>query len=103
MDALSKQRLAQLAGKEPAQWLRIDRGYTPAERWRVTFTDGSTAFVKIGSTPATAQWLRAEHAVYAHVRAPFMPKFLGFSEHPERPLLLLEDLSGAIWPPPWRP
>jgi phosphotransferase family enzyme/methyltransferase family protein len=102
MDALSKQRLAQLAGKEPTEWLRIDRGYTPAERWRVTFADGSTAFAKIGSTPATAQWLRAEHAVYAHVRAPFMPRFLGFSEHPERPLLLLEDLSGAFWPPPWR-
>jgi SAM-dependent methyltransferase len=103
MDALSKQRLARLAGKEPVQWLRIERGYTPAERWRVTFEDGSTAFVKIGSTPATAQWLRAEHSVYVHVKAPFMPKFLGFSDHPERPLLLLEDLSSAYWPPPWRP
>jgi hypothetical protein len=103
MDALSKQRLAQLAGKEPVQWLRSERGYTPAERWRVTFADGSTAFIKIGSTPATAQWLRAEHSVYVHLAAAFMPKVLGFSDHPERPLLLLEDLSSAYWPPPWRP
>lgn len=31
-----------------------------------------------------------------------MPRDLGYDEHPERPLLLLEDLSAAFWPPPWR-
>jgi hypothetical protein len=102
MDALSQQRVAQLAGKAPASWRRIARGYTPAERWQLTFGDGSTAFAKFGSTPATAQWLRAEHAVYGKVSGRFMPAMLGYEEHPERPLLLLEDLSGAWWPPPWR-
>lgn len=102
MDELSQRRVAQLAGKPPASWRRIARGYTPAERWQVTFADGSRAFAKFGSTPATAQWLRAEHAVYGKLSARFMPRVLGYSEHAERPLLLLEDLSDAWWPPPWR-
>jgi hypothetical protein len=102
MDALSQQRVAQLAGKKPASWRRIARGYTPAERWQVTFADGSTAFAKFGSTPATAQWLRAERGVYGKLNARFMPAVLGYDEHAERPLLLLEDLSDAWWPPPWR-
>src|SRR5688500_11785 len=93
MDELSQQRVAQLAGKPPASWRRIARGYTPAERWQVTFADGSTAFAKFGSTPLTAQWLRAEHAVYGKLSARFMPRLLGYAEHVERPLLLLEDLS----------
>ncbi len=32
-----------------------------------------------------------------------MPKLLGWSEDPERMFLVLEDLTGARWPPPWRP
>lgn len=97
-----RQRLASLAGKAPVEWRRIERGYSPAERWQLTFADGSTAFAKLGTTPATAQWLRAERVVYAHIRGSFMPGLLGFDEHPEQPLLLLEDLSAAYWPPPWR-
>jgi hypothetical protein len=102
MDTSSRQRIAQLARKEPAAWRPIARGYTPAERWQLTFADGSTAFAKFGSTPATAQWLRAERAAYGRISGHFMPGFLGYDEHPERPLLLLEDLSAAHWPPPWR-
>jgi hypothetical protein len=103
MDLESKQRVARLAGKELVEWQRITRGYTPAERWRVVFADGSAAFAKIGATPATAGWLRAERNVYTQISGRFMPAFLGFDDHPERPLLLLEDLSNAAWPPPWRP
>lgn len=101
MDALTRQRVEKLAGKRPASWQRVARGYTPAERWQVTFGDGTTAFAKLGSTPATAEWLRAEHAVYGNVSGRFMPAVIGYDEHPERPLLLLEDLSEATWPPPW--
>jgi SAM-dependent methyltransferase len=102
MDKASRQRIADLAGKEPSAWRRITRGYTPAERWQLTFADGSTAFAKFGSTPSTAHGLRAEAAVYARITGRFMPRFLGYHEHPQRPLLLLEDLSAASWPPPWR-
>ena len=30
-----------------------------------------------------------------------MPRVFGFEDDPDRPLLLLEDLSAAHWPPPW--
>jgi len=102
MDGLSQQRVARLGGQAVVSWQRIERGYTPAERWVVAFEDGSTAFAKFGSTPATAQWLRAEGEAYAKLSGRFMPKRIGFDDHAERPLLLLEDLSGASWPPPWR-
>jgi len=103
MGALLTQRISSLARKDVAAALRIDRGYTPAGRWRVTFADGSTAFAKVGTTPLTAEWLRAERRIYASIEAEFLPRFLGFQDHPEAPLLLLEDLSTAVWPPPWRP
>jgi hypothetical protein len=102
MDASTRRRVADLARKEPTGFRRISRGYTPAERWRVTFVDGTTAFAKVGSTASTAQFLRAERAVYSQIRGPFMPELIGYDEHPEHPLLLLEDLSNAWWPPPWR-
>lgn len=102
LDEPSRRRLATLTGKEPASWRRVERGYTPAERWQITFADGSTAFAKLATTAGSARALRAEHAVYAQVSGPFLPKLLGFDDDPERPLLLLEDLSGAHWPPPWR-
>lgn len=84
----------------------VDRGYTPAERWVVTFEDGSTAFAKSGvdsvtSTPATA--LRREHQAYTTVTGDFMPRMLGWDAGGAEPLLLLEDLSDAVWPPPWTP
>ncbi|HWO08089.1 MAG TPA: hypothetical protein VNN80_01375, partial [Polyangiaceae bacterium] len=102
LDEPTRRRLVALTGKEPVSWQRVERGYSPAERWRLGFSDGSTAFAKLANSPATAHWLRAERAVYTQVGGPFMPAFLGFDDHAERPLLLLEDLSAAYWPPPWR-
>jgi hypothetical protein len=97
-----RRRVGRSLGKEAVAWTRVVRGYTPAERWRVSFADGSTAFMKLGTTPDTARWLREEHAIYAQLHGSFMPKLFGFDDDPERPLLVLEDLSGAHWPPPWR-
>jgi hypothetical protein len=97
-----RRRVGRSIGKEAVAWTRIERGYTPAERWRVSFADGSTAFVKLGTTPDTARWLREEHAIYAQLHGSFMPKLFGFDDDPEQPLLVLEDLSGGHWPPPWR-
>ena len=48
------------------------------------------------------QALRDERDAYAAVETAFVPRVLGW-EDGERPLLVLEDLSGAHWPPPWRP
>jgi methyltransferase family protein len=98
-----RRRVGRLRGKEPLAWTRVERGYTPAERWRVSFADGSSAFVKLGTTPDTARWLRDEHAMYRQLHGSFVPELLGFDDDAEEPLLVLEDLSTAHWPPPWRP
>jgi hypothetical protein len=69
--------------------------------WRVELDDGRSVFVKQALDDLAAGWLRTEHRVYAAVSAPFMPKLMGWSDG-ERPLLVLEDLGDAHWPPPWR-
>ena len=76
-------------------------GYTPAERWVVRLADGRSAFVKVGVTDLTAEWLRKEARIYAELRGPFMAELLGWADEDDEPMLILEDLSGAVWPPPW--
>jgi hypothetical protein len=79
-------------------------GHTPARRWVVGLEDGRRAFVKVAADEMTASWLREEHVAYSMLRgAPFMPGYLGFYDDGARPVLALEDLSSAIWPPPWTP
>jgi hypothetical protein len=95
------ERVATLTGKRPVRWQRTARGYTQAERWVVSFADGSSAFVKAAASEDTATWLRAEHRVYAQVSAAFLPAMLAWEDDGHQPLLLLEDLSRAQWPPPW--
>ncbi|HEY8680419.1 MAG TPA: phosphotransferase [Candidatus Dormibacteraeota bacterium] len=77
-------------------------GFTPASRGLVRLPDGRRAFAKGATTDLTEAWLRAEHYVYTHLRGSFMPQLLGWDDSGERPMLLLEDLSGARWPPQWR-
>jgi hypothetical protein len=48
----------------------------------------------------TAEWLRAEQRIYGALAARFLPRLLGW-EDGELPVLVLEDLSGADWTPPW--
>jgi hypothetical protein len=91
------------AGHEPTSWERVTGGgYTPAERWIVTFEDATRSFAKFGSTELVAEWLRLEHRAYIDIDGPFMPGFTGWADG-TRPVLLLEDLSAARWPPPWQP
>jgi Ser/Thr protein kinase RdoA (MazF antagonist) len=55
-----------------------------------------------GATDAlTATWLRLEYSVYAHVQAPFLPMLCAWDDDGVYPLLVLEDLSGAVWHAPW--
>jgi len=68
----------------------------------VRFADGSSAFAKVGASPSTSDFLRVEHRRYQQLHAHFMPQLLGFDADLERPILLLEDLSSADWPPPWQ-
>ena len=95
-------RIGAIAGSRVTGWRRVSGGgYSPAGRWLVRLADGSTAFAKVGATEDTATWLRAEHEAYLRLTASFMPELLGWDDDGDTPILLLEDLSGAAWPPPW--
>jgi hypothetical protein len=78
-------------------------GYTQAERWLVRTADGRSAFVKAAVDTDTAAWLRAEHRIYANVTGSFLPKLITWIDDEDRPVLVLDDLSEAFWPPPWTP
>ena len=97
--------VAAALGGPPAAWEPATRGgQTAAARWIVTLPDATRVFVKIGATLDTAAWIRDEHRVYAQLRGrPFLPRMLGFHDDGERPALVIEDLTGARWPPPWEP
>jgi hypothetical protein len=93
--------VARAADARPVGWRRVAGGrYTAAERWLVEFDDRRRAFAKIGATELTAGWLRTEHRAYREIAAPVMPRLMGWSDGAP-PVLLLEDLSDARWPPLW--
>jgi hypothetical protein len=78
-----------------------DRPVSPTSaRWVVGDVDRS-AFVKVGATALTADWIRREHRNYQTIAGWFIPELVGFDDDGERPVLAIEDLSAATWPPPW--
>lgn len=81
------------ASETAARWI-VGEGDGPGSRDR-------TAFVKIGATSLTAEWTRTEYRNYRALDGPFLPHLLGFDDDGERPALAIEDLSDAVWPPPW--
>src|SRR3954447_6537113 len=97
-----KDRVGRVLGDQPVAWTPVARGYTQAARWVVRLAGGTPAFLKIGTMPDTSAWLRMEHDFYSRMRGDFLPALLGW-EDGEAPMLVLEDLSRAIWPPPWSP
>ncbi len=102
MDPDLVDRISALLGRRVPAWRRALGGYTAAERWICSLQDGQSAFAKVAVDARTAQWLREEYHVYQHVDAAYLPRLLGWSDdHADRPILLLEDLSQADWPPPW--
>lgn len=100
-DAL-QERVTQLLGERPQAWRLVEGGYTPAKRWRVRTASGS-CFVKVATNNATARMLRGELLSYEKLSGDFMPTFIAGEDHPTAPILAIEDLSHAAWPPPWTP
>jgi hypothetical protein len=94
-------RLERLLGQPIVGLARVGGGYTPALRLRLHLRDHSTIFIKVGVTPPTAEWLRTEVTFYNRLDAAFMPRLMAWEDHPDTPVLALEDLSTAFWPPPW--
>jgi Phosphotransferase enzyme family len=93
-------RVARLLGSTPTGWRFVAGGYTPAARYVVSAA-GERAFVKVATTPMTAGMLRREALAYEQLHGPFMPRFIGWDDDEREPLLVIEDLSGGAWPPPW--
>ncbi len=93
-------RVARILGTEPVKWTAA-RSFFRSPLFVVKLGDGSGAFVKAAGDEDSAKWLRQEHNVYVHLHGDFMPELLGWEDDAKQPLLVLEDLSGAHWPPPW--
>jgi hypothetical protein len=105
LDESDLHRIERVLGWRPTSWrpAASGRGHSAsAARWLVA-ERSRRAFVKIGATPVTARLFRREHLNYATIAAPMMPRLLGFFDDGDRPALAIEDLSDAVWPPPWRP
>jgi Phosphotransferase enzyme family len=97
------ERLSRLLGLEVEALTRVQSsGYTVAYHAIAELADGRTAFVKVATEPVTAEFIRDEQRVYRAVSGPFMPALLALDED-DPPLLVLEDLRAAHWPPPWEP
>jgi Phosphotransferase enzyme family len=96
------ERVERVAGARVVSFERVQgRGYTHAVHHRAGLDDGRSVFVKGAVDEMSAEWLRHERIVYENVRGSFLPEYVGFDDA-EPPLLLIEDLSDAHWPPPWR-
>jgi len=95
-------RAETVLGVEAETWAGVVRtGYSLNEHWTAVFADGTRAFLKLARIDPSPQWLRDEAAVLATVQGPSAPRFIAFDDGAE-PLLVLEDLMPARWPPPWR-
>jgi thiamine kinase-like enzyme len=95
------ERVSRLLGRRVVSLEEIDGGgYTAAYRAIAELDDGLSVFVKAGTEELTSQFLRDEIRVYRSLQAPFMPAFHG-ADDGEPPILVIEDLRGGRWPPPW--
>lgn len=95
------ERLERVTGKNACSVNVAERGYTTAHRLIVGFSDGSSVFVKAASDELTAGWLRDEYRVYRAIDADFMAKLIAWDDDGVIPIMVLEDLSSAIWPDDW--
>ena len=96
-------RVETLMASPSTNWTWAEGGYTAADRWIVSFENGASAFIKAATTDLTAKRLREDYYIYAHVEGDYLPAVLGWQDDGARPILALDDLSSAHWPPPWQP
>lgn len=93
-------RVERLLGWSPETWRPVHGGYTPAARYAVA-AGRRSGFVKIATTPITVGQINREIVSYAGISGRFVPEMLAAEADPETPILIIEDLSAATWPPPW--
>jgi hypothetical protein len=97
------ERVADALGAALVGARRIEGGYSTADRFLVELADGRVVFAKSGQGQFLASLVRAEAPAYeALAGAEFVPRRLAYLDG-DPPVLVLEDLSGERWPPPWTP
>lgn len=94
------ERIAGILGWRPRDWRTVTGGYTPTARYVAT-GDHDSVFVKVATTPVTVDMLHREIAAYRAVSGSFVPRLIGYDDDADVPVLIIEDLSEATWPPPW--
>ena len=100
-DALARQ-VARLLGRQVRAVRYVKGGgWSIAQRAVCELDGGETVFAKMGNVPDTVDAIRTECAVYPLIDGPFVPRLL--AADPAVPVLVIEDLSAATWPPPWTP
>jgi phosphotransferase family enzyme len=97
------ERIARATGVRPSRLEPVvGHGAPSHRRWRVLFDDRPPAFAKVAAFDYVAEWLRLEHANYEALDGtPYLPDLIGWHDDGEAPVLVIEDLSEATWPPPW--
>lgn len=91
--------VADVLGREPKGWSPVEGGHTHAGAWLVEA--GERLFVKTAAEPASLRWFANELRVFENVSGSFMPHAIGWRLENDLGVLVLEDLSEALWPPPF--
>lgn len=95
-------RAERALGWHPETWRPAAPGRGgPVNHWIVAGAEDQSAFLKFAPTPHLAAWLRAERRTVEALVGSFLPRIVGWDDDGTTPLLALEDLSAADWPPPW--
>jgi hypothetical protein len=97
------ERARRALGAAPVSWRPVLAHGAPAtRRYLVELPGRRSAFVKVAAFDYVAEWFRDERRAYGALEGrPFLPRFLGWDDDGEAPMLAIEDLSEARWPPPW--
>jgi len=95
-------QVERLLGVPVVAWRPVTGGgWSTAVRGVAELAGGGTVFAKMGEVRGTIEAIRAECAIYPLVSGPFVPRLV--AADPSVPVLVVEDLSDATWPPPWTP
>jgi hypothetical protein len=88
-------------GARPASSRPVVAGHTHAEKWVIELDDRRSVFVKAAMEPSARPQVEREASLLESVAAPYMPHLHRVSTVDGWTVLVLEDLSGAHWPPPY--
>jgi Phosphotransferase enzyme family len=88
-------------GVRPSSWQHVVAGHTHAEKWLVELDNGRKAFVKAGTETSARAQIKREAIILESVAAAYMPRLYGAATVEDWSVLVLEDLSHGVWPPPY--